>query len=68
MGRALIFLGIEAAPVIIGPRDGEDTINKDREYADELLLDVDQAGADVLVNDKPPDLGPLCPSDGCCGC
>merc|ERR1712004_529426 len=38
------------------PGNGEDLVRKEGEDGDQLLLDVDEAGGNLLVHNKPPHL------------
>jgi len=49
----------DSVPILVSPTDREVSVPELRKHGHQLLVDVDEAGADVLVNDKPPDFLPL---------
>merc|ERR1719367_2572052 len=57
--QLLVSVDGDSISILVRPGNGEEFFRKDGENGDELLLDVDEAGAHILVHHKPPHLGLL---------
>merc|ERR1719367_901001 len=57
--QPLVRVDGDSISIFVRPGNGEEFFGKDGENRDELLLDVDEAGADLPVHYKPPHLGLL---------